>query len=374
MNAGERASILYPPPAVSFLEDAVTVIGHRSVTGGEEYAVNCRFCKDRKHRLVFHYLWDADIYAGTIHYKCSNSLVQCFNEQCQSVPENHNSLVRWVRQALTKDNTVAAAEIQATEDGEDENSLKNQVPLPPNLLDIDSPNLPYYVRNYWLGTDKEKGERGFTAQHLRDFGIRFTYLPFAVKLGAPLCQQMVSILPVHQNGDYWFFQIRMIPIQGDIRNGYETDQFGEQLPKYIIPKGSRKNWALYNIDRARYYNTVYVVEGITDVMRIGPSAIARFGKTLSHAQFTQMNRLLAGKEIVIIPDMDDPEAVEHAVKQKAMLENTGNFRKVTMIRLPGNIDPGDLEGGHDEVCQYLKELTDLQELTTQSLCGNLAIV
>lgn len=374
MNEGDRASIIYPPPRVSFIEDDVTIIRSDYITGGEEYAVNCPFCKDKRHRLTFHYLWDTEIVTGSLKYRCTYDKVRCFNEECQKHQPNKLSIINWLRAAMKNDNRVEAAAVSATENEVDENLLKNQVPMPANVLDITSPELPYYAKNYWLGTDEVKGERGFTVKHLQDFGIKFAYLPYPIKLGAPPCKQVVTILPVVQNGDYWFHQIRLIPIQGDIRNGYETDQFGEQLPKYIIPKGSRKNWALYNIDNARYYNTVYVVEGVTDVMRVGPSAIARFGKTMSRAQLTTMNRLLAGKHIVIVPDTDDEEAMEQAIKQKTMLESSGNFKKVTLLELPSGMDPGDLKGGYEDVCQELQSLIVLQENSTQSPFGNQLIL
>lgn len=377
MNEGDRASIIYPPPRASFIEDDVTIIRSDYITGGEEYAVNCPFCvrsKDKKHRLTFHYLWDTEIVTGSLKYRCTYDKVRCFNEECQKVPENKASIINWLRSAMKNDNRVEAAAVSATENEVDENLLKNQVPMPKNLMDINSPELPFYARNYWLGMDEAKGERGFTVQHLQDFGVKFAYIPYSLKLGAPPCRQVITVFPVHQNGDYWFHQLRLIPIQGDIRNGYETDQFGEQFPKYIIPKGSRKNWALYNIDQARYYNTVYVVEGVTDVMRIGPSAIARFGKTLSRSQFATMNRLLAGKHIVIVPDTDDDEAMEQAIKQKTMLENSGNFKKVTLLKLPPGMDPGDMKGDYNTVCQDLQSLIILQENSTQSLFGNLTIL
>ena len=374
MNEGDRASIIYPPPQASFIQDAETLIRSDYITGGEEYAVNCPFCKDKRHRLTFHYLWDTTIVTGALKYKCTYDKVRCFNEECQRHPQNKTSIINWLRAAMKNDNRVEAAQVSASETETDENMLKNQVPMPQNLLDINSPELPYYARNYWLGSDESKGERGFTVKHLQDFGVKFAYIPYPIKLGAPPCKQIVTVLPVVQNGDYWFHQLRLIPLQGDIRNGYETDQFGEQFPKYIIPKGSRKNWALYNIDQARYYNTVYVVEGITDVMRIGPSAIARFGKTMSRSQFATMNRLLAGKHIVIIPDMDDPEAMEQAVKQKSMLEGTGNFKQVTLLKLPGGKDPGDMKGDYNTVCQDLISLITLQESSSQSLFGDLAIL
>lgn len=367
INEEGAAEVSYPPPRVSFL-DTVTQIPTKNIRGGEQYAVCCPFCGDKRHRLYFSYLWGAPLQQGTLKYVCSKSLVRCFNEECQRIPANRQYILDNLSAALA-DSTITNGEIvinEAVEDSSD--NISNQVPLPDNLVDIDDKTVPDYVRHYWLDC------RNFTVDTLKKFGVKFTYLRHPVKAGAPLCRQMVTVVPVIQNGDYWFHQLRLIPIDGDEAKGYEKDDFGVALPKYIIPKGSRKSWALYNIDKASSKPTVFVTEGVTDVWRIGTSAIARFGKTLSHAQTNAMILKLAGKDIVFVPDMDDPNALELAIEQQEALRNTGVFKSVEVSVMDKGMDPANLKGGNDEVCRYLKEHIYSQDEGIPSLCGIPAIL
>lgn len=368
VNEDVRASIDFPPSVVSMFNE-VTTLEHTRVKGGEQYYVCCPYCRDSRYRLNFSYLWDTNITAGTNLYHCSSSLFNCFNEKCQETPAIRKEIVESLRAALADRNVLANVDLSPVEvEDESEQSLLNQVKLPNNLKSITDPTLPYYVAKYWLG------ERKFTVDDLERNGVRFTYLNYPVKLGAPVCRQMVTIIPVIQNGDYWFYQIRLIPLGGDSSNGYERDQLGDELPRYIIPKGSRKSWALYNIDKAEYQPTVYILEGPTDVWRVGDAGIARFGKTLSFAQINQIKVKLNGKNIVIVPDMDDAKALELAIKQREMLDKTGMFKSVRISKLPAGMDPGDITNPRKEaVCAFLDECIDLAGMTTASLFGGLAI-
>lgn len=319
VNEGVRASIDFPPPVVS-MYNTVTTLEHTRIKGGEQYYICCPFCGDTRFRMNFSYLWDANLTMGSTTYHCSSSLFNCYNEHCQDIPQNRQSVIESLRRAMGDDNIIKSVEIsEEIVDNSNESRISNQVPLPPGLKSITDPTIPYYVRDYWLG------ERKYTIDDLEHFGVKFAYLNYPVKAGAPVCRQMVTIIPVVQDDEYWFYQIRLIPIGGDSSNGYEKDQLGDELPRYIIPRGSKKSWALYNIDKAEYQPTVYILEGPTDVWRVGDAGIARFGKTLSAAQISQIKIKLNGKRLVIVPDMDDPDALELAVKQRMILDQTQQF-------------------------------------------------
>lgn len=368
VNEGVRASIDFPPPVVS-MYNTVTTLEHTRVKGGEQYYICCPFCGDTKFHMNFSYLWDTDLTIGPTTYHCSSSLFNCYRRHCQDIPQNRQSVVESLRRAMGDDNIIKSVEIsEEIVDNSNESRISNQVPLPAGLKSITDPTIPYYVRNYWLG------ERKYTIDDLEHFGVKFAYLNYPVKAGAPVCRQMVTIIPVVQDDEYWFYQIRLIPIGGDSSNGYEKDQLGDELPRYIIPRGSKKSWALYNIDRAEYQPTVYILEGPTDVWRVGDAGIARFGKTLSAAQINQIKIKLNGKRLVIVPDMDDPDALELAVKQRMILDNTGMFKSVAISKLPNGLDPGDIiKPRKEDICQYLDACTDLQDMTTTSLFGGLVI-
>ena len=363
INEGVTATIEYPAPIISFVDSAITPIATNRIHGGEQYTVCCPFCGDKRDRLYFSYLWGAVIDTGHVKYRCSSSLVRCFNEECQRIPANKDYIIRRLGEVLNDANLLSAISVVPV-DPESDDQLSNQVPLPPNLRDIDDPLVPEYVRKYWIV------ERGFDVATLKKFGVKFTYLTHPVKAGAPLCQQMVTIVPVVQDGDYWFHQIRLIPINGETSRGYEKDQLGVALPKYIIPHGSRKNWALYNMDKAKFKQTIYIVEGVTDVWRIGDNAIARFGKTLSRAQLSILKSKFMGKRLVIIPDMDDQQAYEEALRQQVILQNSQAFSDVLISRLPPGADPGDLRGNAEKVQSCIEAHIVLQGGTMSSPFGN----
>lgn len=363
VNEGEQATVDYPVPVISFLDSAVTPIATNRIHGGEQYAVCCPFCGDSRFRLYFSYLWAEYLQVGGSLYRCSDSLVRCFNEECQRVPEQKNYIRNKLGELLQHADRLPSVQVTAAEP-EDTKQLSNQVPLPGNLRSITDQLVPEYVRRYWVGF------RGYSPDVLDKYGVRFTYLDYPVRAGAPMCQQMVTIIPVYQGGDYWFYQIRLIPINGDPELGYERDQLGVELPKYIIPHGSRKNWALYNIDNAQSSKTVYLVEGVSDVWRIGDAAVARFGKTLSRAQIVLLKEKLFNKRLVIVPDMDDPQAYEEALRQQVMLQNSRVFSDVLISALDSGQDPGDLRGNPEEVQSCLESHIILQENSITSRFGN----
>lgn len=363
INEGEQAQVDYPVPIISFIDTAITPIATNRIHGGEQYTICCPFCGDTRHRLYFSYLWATTITVGGATYRCSDSLVRCFNEECQRVPANKN-LIRSRMSAILEDkNLLESIQVTAVE-SEKVTQLANQVPIPPNLRSITDPLVPEYVRHYWTRV------RGYSPEVLDKYGVKFTYLNYPVRAGARLCQQMVTIIPVYQDGDYWFYQIRLIPINGNPELGYERDQLGVELPKYIIPHGSRKNWALYNIDNAVNYKTVYLVEGVSDVWRIGDAAVARFGKTLSRAQMVLLKEKLFNKRLVIVPDMDDPQAYEEALRQQIMLQNSNVFSDVLISSLDSGLDPGDLRGNPGEVQSCLESHIILQENNMKSQFGS----
>lgn len=366
INQGQAAEINYPPPIMmNLIGDEITPIYTNNIHGGEQYAVCCPFCGDKRYRLYFSYLWNAEVNLGHSRYRCSDSLVRCFNEECQRNPE-HKQLIRSKLGEILQDKALLSkVDVSAIASSfNEESELANQVPLPPNLHDITDREVPDYVRRYWVNV------RGYSTETLKAFGVKFAYLDYPLKAGAPICQQMITVIPVIQGGDYWFHQLRLIPINGDPSKGYEKDQLGNELPKYIIPHGSKKNWALYNKDAAQYHQTIYVVEGVTDVWRIGGCAVARFGKTLSRAQKSILKTEFAGKRLVLVPDMDDPQAYDEALLQQATLKDCEVFKDVQISKLEQGEDPGDLRGNPGEIQKCLLSNIILQDSLIQSQFGS----
>ena len=364
INEGATASIEFPPPAVSFMP-TVTKIPAKSIKGGEQYAVCCPYCNDKRYRLYVSHLWNVRIPYGGSEYVCSDSLIRCFNQECVDIrhPANRTDVMTKLNNLLGDSVALDMASVVTNDATSDMSEMANQVPLPDQLMDIMDPRVPDYTRDYWFV------ERRFSAGTLRDYGVKFTYLKFPIQAGAPVMLQPVTVIPVFQYGDYWFYQLRLIPINGQVWRGYECNQLGVQYPKYYIPRGARKSWCLYNLDEASKYQQIAIVEGTTDVWRLGGKAVAKFGRSLSAAQRGILQRYFAGKDLILVPDADDPQAMPDALKDLTMLNNMGCFRSVKISSIPAGMDPGDIKEGEDAAWRFILDYTDSQAGISYTLSG-----
>ena len=130
---------------------------------------------------------------------------------------------------------------------------------------------------------------------------------------------------------------------------------GEFYSKYYIPRGAKKNWALYNLDNAEKFSEVAIVEGVTDVWRIGDNAVATFGKQLSPAQKKTLRDRFRGKRLVFVPDMNDPQTVAIAEAQRIELLSSGSFSAVEISCIESGKDPGSLRIPQGQIWNYLNK-------------------
>lgn len=363
VNEGVPAAIHFPPPVASIVP-TITRINARDVSGGEQYTVNCPFCGDTRHRLYISATWNAKIEIAGQTYVCSDRLLRCFNEECQRVQSNRDWIVNGLNKLLKDAPALDSMKLVEPQNSSEvaSDSLSNQVPLPPNMADIEHPSVPQYIRDYWYNV------RGFSADTLRKYGVKIAYLPYPIKRGCTMLQQPVTIIPVYQYGNYWFYQARLIPIDGKPENGYERNFLNDEYPKYFIPHGVKKSWTLYNLDNASKYEDVAIVEGVTDVWRIG-KAVAKFGRSLSIAQRGVLVKVFRNKNILLVPDMDDPLAYEESCKDAVLLRNTGAFKSVKIAVLEKGVDPGDLRINEEEMWNYLQSRLSSQGEPSSETCG-----
>ena len=110
------------------------------------------------------------------------------------------------------------------------------------------------------------------------------------------------------------------------------------VPKYLSCKGMKKSQLLYGLPEAvGSQGAIVVVEGPTDVWRLGPGAVALFGKDMSLPQQELLDRFLPGRPVVVFLDRD---AQDKAVELQRTLLNRG--RVTVLAGLPdGRDDVGD---------------------------------
>ncbi len=101
--------------------------------------------------------------------------------------------------------------------------------------------------------------------------------------------------------------------------------------------GLRKGSILYNFDRARHMPYIVLVEGVTDVWRLGDVGVAAFGKDISAEQISLLMEASGGqKPVVVLLDGGEDRAAWQALSR---LRQQGS--PVVSVDLPEGLDPAD---------------------------------
>lgn len=160
--------------------------------------------------------------------------------------------------------------------------------------------------------------------------------------------QLVKKYGLRAYANIGFYKFRIIvPIimGGKVVNFTAMDTTGEQSPKYIHCRNDDAiipmKECLYNIDTVR--DTALIVEGVTDVWRMGDGAVATLGIQYTHEQVS----LLATKGVVKAVVMYDSDAIKQAKRLAGALSAV--ISNVEVIELDKG-DPGDFSE------EYAKEV------------------
>ncbi|MEK6233263.1 MAG: hypothetical protein N2C14_00975, partial [Planctomycetales bacterium] len=139
-------------------------------------------------------------------------------------------------------------------------------------------------------------------------------------------------------------QFSDIPSPSSVLAGWASRWIGdppEGVPTYLFPSNFPKSRVLYGLLEAKQTTgPVYVVEGITDVWRIGPGAVALLGNSASHEQTLLLRHHFRGCPIVVMLDADAEEAAEKVVTQLVAARGVDSQERVVRASLAHD-DPGD---------------------------------
>jgi len=129
------------------------------------------------------------------------------------------------------------------------------------------------------------------------------------------------IFPVNFNGVLVGYQSRALTAEGPkYKNVHGTGAFAQ---------------ILYNWDRAKSYDTIVIVEGVFDAIRVGTNAVATLGTYLSAWRVDLINTLHPKKLIFML----DRDALYKAYKSSKKIFRTINTLGVV---LPKKNDPASL--------------------------------
>lgn len=79
-------------------------------------------------------------------------------------------------------------------------------------------------------------------------------------------------------------------------------------PKYYFMSGFKKSRFLYNLHEARKHDIVVITEGVTDAVRVGPSAVCLWGKSMSEAQIDLLIKHCSHAKVAVMLDSTEISA------------------------------------------------------------------
>ena len=130
-----------------------------------------------------------------------------------------------------------------------------------------------------------------------------------------------------------------------LRPPYDCDWKLSRVPKYYTAPGTPKSRIFYNLGNAEKYRVGVVMEGVTDVWRLGPQGVCTLGARMSAAQYKLFEKRFKDWSGVLLADADykekEPENYAKMVDGAKDLNSRikGGF---AICELPHG-DPGSLD-------------------------------
>lgn len=278
---------------------------------GEYYRIACPVCQDSRKRLwVNHRFGTVDPYTG--HPMLF--LAICYRRNCLSKPGAARKLYDMIFGFVNRDQRQR----MVISPGRVDDSPPGPKPPPGELAFIsqlppDHPAVQYLV-----------GQRHFGLDLLDHYRVN---LCTKADPQYRMAEGRIAV-PFFQHGELMGWQARFI-----------GTPLHEDIPKYYTCPGVKKKLMLYNLDNARDKPFVVVVEGVTDVWRVGDHAVALLGKEPSRAQQALLATHWPDKPIIILLDADAQDGVQGIVRDMTRI-GTGPVIQVT---LPDGEDPAGLD-------------------------------
>jgi hypothetical protein len=304
-------------------------ISARLINWGEVYQLNCPRCGDTRERLYISHM-----FAKTKAHKIGGRAVTvmfgrvyiCHNEQCDLYNELRQ-VVADIRAAEDKPLGLPGSGVTKIKTVKHQRKQADNAALPQPSYPLLDVRVPTSALAYLLGRRFiPGGESGLATKY------DLHYAPEgAVYLEDGEEKRFYDerlVIPVYRGRRVVSWQARVMR---------PAKRF-----KYINMPGFPKTELLYNMDNAWEHRDVVLVEGVTDVWRVGDNAVCGFGKTLATDQIEIMRILwgYCGRLLIVL----DPDASAAALEIKAKLDKADVFpRGVFIYTLPDARDPADYD-------------------------------
>ena len=306
------------------------ITGKRSISvhpgrGGEDYKVCCPFCNDTRFRLEISHRWNTRDEATGVFFGAS--FLHCYNDGCDlniDAPwrkrlDCHERLAEMTKPYIARHRPIVY---------EEPIREKKPIKLPDKCMPITNLDASHEAIRYLEG---------------RKFDIDYLFNCFRVLFCLDDPNPMVAgriVIPLYMNEQLAGWQAR-----------YPGEPPTSNIPKYYTCPGTQRNQILYNYDIAKGFSFGVLVEGPTDVWRVGPTGVASLGSAVSstHIQLMQAAWRDGGFVLMLDPDYihkpsKDPKEPSPYEKIRTKLSDPTLFKQGLLeIVLPDDTDPGKFE-------------------------------
>jgi len=300
---------------------------------GETYSINCPECGDTKNRLYVSHYTGATAATSSKKHKDTGEKVPCGFIEFGTVAVCHNehcNVAPYLKRVLARAGELGDVVVHAP--AKFSGGVVESVPLPLNFSLFDSA-VPNEVLDYIA-------DRRYTPDYLeKNFDIR--YMPPGTFLWKRADGTEVKswdprlLIPVYRAHVVIGWQAR---IAQDVPQGTKVKKY--LFPPTSVTHGEGKSSWFYNGYEASYCKDIVIVEGVTDVWRIGLHALCIFGKTIGQSQIEVMKEAWGSFASCVIVFDGDPDAWKAANKLKNILREQNVFPGgVTALRLGAGYDP-----------------------------------
>jgi len=285
-------------------------------TSGEYYRVNCPYCQDTKGRLWINHRWNTKTADGR---PWGWWLAVCYNENC-----NLSRLRDELELYLVDKPTIKRAHKEAFQ----KTVRFKEVALPGRCVPVSGLEPGHPARAYLARRNFDPYElvKLFAVHYCVDVPEDPDGFVPDTKWHARMVRGRL-VIPIYRLGKLVGWQTRAID--------------DESHPKYYTMPGLKKQHLIYNGDMCRTYDFGVVVEGATDVWRVGPRGGGVLGKEISYYQRQLISAYWGDGAMCLLLD---PEALEDIDKVNKMINLRDGFKwGAFALRLAPGQDPGGMD-------------------------------
>ena len=296
---------------------------------GEIYNIDCPICDDDRKRLFISHASGLEVQTSKTVTQKFGYIYKCHNEGC-SLWAFLQNLMRGVDPEAPLDPKKLQKKAFRIFDVID-------CDLPPSNFPIISHHVPASAKQYLI-------DRGYDIADLaEEYDIRFLPAGSIWHFGDP-----ESKIEKDRENKITYEDRILIPIicQGSVVSWQarvcDSEYTGKR--KYLFQKGCNKSQYLYNMDKAKFFKNIVIVEGIPDAWKVGNTEeyapVCIFGKCASEWQKWVLETLWGfdGKCVIML----DPEEFQKMQELKEFLDKSSGFPNgVEIVVLASGYDPGN---------------------------------